>query len=86
MGRGLLVTELLGHGVNYVTGDYSRGAAGYWIEGGKIASPGRRESPSPAIFATCSGNIAGGRQRCPGAGIEAGRVSLLVEQMKIAGR
>ncbi len=39
MGRGLLVTELLGHGINYVTGDYSRGAAGYWIENGKIAYP-----------------------------------------------
>ena len=36
MGRGLLVTELLGHGINYVTGDYSRGAAGYWVEGGEI--------------------------------------------------
>lgn len=36
MGRGLLVTELLGHGINYVTGDYSRGAAGFWVEGGEI--------------------------------------------------
>jgi PmbA protein len=39
MGRGLLVTEQLGQGVNPVTGDYSRGAAGYWIEGGEIAHP-----------------------------------------------
>jgi PmbA protein len=39
MGRGLLVTELLGQGVNPVTGDYSRGAAGYWVEGGEIAYP-----------------------------------------------
>lgn len=39
MGRGLLVTELLGQGVNYVNGDYSRGAAGYWVEGGEIAYP-----------------------------------------------
>jgi PmbA protein len=39
MGRGLLVTEQLGQGVNPVTGDYSRGAAGYWIEGGTIAYP-----------------------------------------------
>ncbi len=38
MGTGLLVTELLGHGVNLVTGDYSRGAAGYWVEGGEIRS------------------------------------------------
>ena len=33
------VTELIGHGVNGVTGDYSRGAAGFWIENGKIAFP-----------------------------------------------
>ena len=39
MGRGLLVTELLGQGVNLVTGDYSRGAAGYWVEGGEIRFP-----------------------------------------------
>lgn len=39
MGRGLLVTELMGQGVNPVTGDYSRGAAGFWIEDGAIAHP-----------------------------------------------
>ncbi|MGE5639938.1 MAG: metalloprotease PmbA, partial [Clostridia bacterium] len=39
LGRGLLVTELMGQGVNPVTGDYSRGAAGYWVEGGEIAFP-----------------------------------------------
>jgi PmbA protein len=39
MGRGLLVTELLGQGINYVNGDYSRGAAGYWIEDGEIVHP-----------------------------------------------
>ncbi len=39
MDRGLLVTELLGMGVNTVTGDYSRGAAGFWIENGEIAYP-----------------------------------------------
>lgn len=37
MGTGLLVTELLGHGLNMVTGDYSRGAAGFWVENGVIA-------------------------------------------------
>lgn len=36
MGLGLLVTELLGQGVNHITGDYSRGAAGFWVEGGEI--------------------------------------------------
>ena len=39
MGTGLLVTELMGSGVNYVTGDYSRGAAGFWAENGRIAYP-----------------------------------------------
>jgi len=39
MGTGLLVTELLGHGLNMVTGDYSRGAAGFWVENGVIAHP-----------------------------------------------
>lgn len=39
MGSGLLVTELMGQGVNMVTGDYSRGAAGFWIENGAIAYP-----------------------------------------------
>ena len=39
MGRGLLVTELMGQGVNTVTGDYSRGAAGFWIENGQIQYP-----------------------------------------------
>lgn len=39
LGRGLFVTELMGQGVNYVTGDYSRGAAGYWVEGGRIVHP-----------------------------------------------
>ncbi|MDO8905300.1 metalloprotease PmbA [Hydrogenophaga sp.] len=39
LGRGLFVTELMGQGVNYVTGDYSRGASGYWVENGEIAYP-----------------------------------------------
>jgi PmbA protein len=39
IGRGLLVTELMGQGVNTITGDYSRGAAGFWIEDGEIAYP-----------------------------------------------
>ncbi len=38
-GRGLLVTELIGQGFNPVTGDYSRGASGFWIEGGELAYP-----------------------------------------------
>ncbi|MCP3909301.1 MAG: hypothetical protein GY712_14960 [Oceanicoccus sp.] len=39
MHRGLLVTELMGFGVNTVTGDYSRGAAGFWVENGEIQYP-----------------------------------------------
>ncbi|WP_089727853.1 metalloprotease PmbA [Candidatus Thiosymbion oneisti] len=39
MGTGLLVTELMGYGINPVTGDYSRGTAGFWVEGGEIRFP-----------------------------------------------
>ncbi|WP_028310023.1 metalloprotease PmbA [Derxia gummosa] len=39
LGTGLLVTDLMGQGINYVTGDYSRGAAGHWVENGKIVYP-----------------------------------------------
>jgi PmbA protein len=39
LGTGLFVTELMGQGVNYVTGDYSRGASGFWVEHGRIAYP-----------------------------------------------
>lgn len=39
LGTGLFVTELMGSGVNYVTGDYSRGASGFWVQGGRIAFP-----------------------------------------------
>ncbi len=39
MDRGLLITELMGHGVNTVTGDYSRGAAGFWVENGELQYP-----------------------------------------------
>jgi PmbA protein len=39
LGTGLFVTELMGQGVNYVTGDYSRGASGFWVVNGQIAYP-----------------------------------------------
>jgi len=39
MHKGLLVTDLMGHGVNTTTGDYSRGAQGFWVENGKIQYP-----------------------------------------------
>ncbi len=39
LGTGLFVIDLMGQGVNYVTGDYSRGASGFWVENGRIAYP-----------------------------------------------
>ena len=53
MGTGLLVTELMGQGVNYVTGDYSRGASGFWVENGRIRTRSRR-SRSLATWPRCS--------------------------------
>lgn len=50
MGRGLVVTELMGQGVNLITGDYSRGAAGWWVENGELAYPVEN--------ATVAGNLA----------------------------
>ena len=52
LGTGLLVTELMGQGVNGVTGDYSRGAAGFWVENGAIRIRWLK-SPSPETCATC---------------------------------
>ena len=83
MDTGLLVTDLMGMGINIVTGDYSRGAAGFWVEGGKIAYPVEE--------ITIAGNLAdmflGIRE--VGADVDArGAIrtgSLLVEQMTIAG-
>ncbi|HNC53211.1 MAG TPA: metalloprotease PmbA [Accumulibacter sp.] len=84
MGRGLLVTELLGHGVNYVTGDYSRGAAGYWVEAGEIAHP--------VEGITIAGNLRDMFRNIAGIGNDvlvrgSKQVgSILVEEMKVAGR
>ena len=83
MGRGLLVTELLGHGINMVTGDYSRGAAGYWVEGGEIAYPVEE--------ITIAGNLREMFKRIVAIGsdveVRSGRSSgsILVESMTIAG-
>ncbi|MCM8596538.1 metalloprotease PmbA [Accumulibacter sp.] len=83
MGRGLLVTELLGQGVNYVTGDYSRGAAGYWVEGGEIAYP--------VEGITIAGNLRDMFRNIVGVGndvlVRSARQvgSILVEEMKVAG-
>jgi len=83
MGTGLLVTELMGQGVNTVTGDYSRGAAGFWVENGEIQYP--------VSEITIAGNLKdmfkavvglGGDIERRG-GIQTG--SVLIEQMQIAG-
>ncbi|MBS1171218.1 MAG: pmbA [Proteobacteria bacterium] len=83
MDRGLLVTEVLGHGVNYVTGDYSRGAAGYWVEGGRIQYPvqeitiaGNLRDMFRAIVAVGSDVLVRGSKQCG---------SILVERMTVAG-
>ncbi|WP_313953400.1 metalloprotease PmbA [Accumulibacter sp.] len=83
MGRGLLVTELLGHGVNYVTGDYSRGAAGYWIEGGEIAHPVEEITIAGNLRDMFRNIAAVGNDVLVRGSKQVG--SLLIEQMKVAG-
>ena len=83
MGRGLLVTELLGQGVNYVNGDYSRGAAGYWVEGGEIVHA-VEEITIAGNLRDMFRNIAGiGSDVLVRGSKQVG--SILVEQMKVAG-
>jgi PmbA protein len=83
MGRGLLVTELLGHGVNPVTGDYSRGAAGYWVEGGEIRFPVEEITIAGNLKEMFRGIAAVGSDTLARSGRSCG--SILVERMTIAG-
>ncbi|MGQ0544951.1 MAG: metalloprotease PmbA [Betaproteobacteria bacterium] len=83
MGRGLLVTELLGHGVNPVTGDYSRGAAGYWVEGGEIRFPVEEITIAGNLKDMFRGIAAVGCDVLVRSGRSCG--SILVERMTIAG-
>lgn len=83
MGRGLLVTELMGQGINPVTGDYSRGAAGYWVEGGEIQYPveeitiaGNLRDMFRSISAIGNDMLVRGSRQCG---------SILIERMTIAG-
>ena len=83
LGTGLFVIELMGQGVNYVTGDYSRGAAGFWVEGGEIAYPvdeitiaGNLREMFKAIVAVGADVYTTGSKTMG---------SVLVERMKIAG-
>jgi PmbA protein len=83
MGRGLLVTELMGQGVNLVTGDYSRGAAGYWVEGGEIRFPVEEITIAGNLREMFKGIVAIGSDRLVRSGRCSG--SILVENMTIAG-
>jgi PmbA protein len=83
MGRGLLVTELLGHGINMVTGDYSRGAAGYWVEGGEIRYPVEEITIAGNLKDMFRGIAAVGNDIVLRSGRSCG--SILVENMTIAG-
>jgi len=83
MGRGLVVTELMGQGVNGVTGDYSRGAAGFWVENGKLGDPVHE--------ITIAGNLRDMYRRILAVGSDVdlrGSIrtgSVLLEEMTIAG-
>ena len=83
LGRGLFVTELMGQGVNPVTGDYSRGAAGFWVEGGSIAYPVEE--------VTIAGNLREMLRSVVAVGADVYTLgsktigSVLVERMKLAG-
>jgi len=81
--RGLLVTELLGHGVNLVTGDYSRGAAGYWVEGGEIAYPVEEITIAGNLRDMFRGIVAAGSDVVVRGSRRSG--SVLVQNMTIAG-
>jgi PmbA protein len=83
MGTGLLVTELLGQGVNYVTGDYSRGAAGYWVEKGEIAYPVEEITIAGNLREMLQGIAAIGNDIEVRGSKQVG--SVLVERMTIAG-
>jgi PmbA protein len=83
MGRGLLVTELMGQGVNGVTGDYSRGAAGFWVEDGKIAYPVHEVTVAGNLKDMYRAIVDVGSDIDVRGGVRTG--SILVEQMTIAG-
>lgn len=83
MDKGLLVTELMGQGVNTVTGDYSRGAAGFWVENGEIQFPVSEVTIAGNLKTMFQQMVAiGGDVERRGA-VQTG--SVLIENMKIAG-
>ncbi|MBA2651364.1 MAG: metalloprotease PmbA [Tatlockia sp.] len=83
MDKGLLVTELMGQGVNGLTGDYSRGASGFWVEDGKIQYPVEEITIAGNLKDMFKAIIAVGNDRNPNISTRCG--SILLEQMTIAG-
>jgi PmbA protein len=83
MGSGLLVTEMLGHGLNMVTGDYSRGAAGFWVEDGAIAYPVQEITVAGNLKTMFRGIVATGSDVLVRGPRQSG--SILVDEMTVAG-
>lgn len=83
MDTGLVVTELMGQGVNYVTGDYSRGASGFWVEQGVIQYPVQEITIAGNLKEMFAQMVAVGADRISRGGRESG--SVLIENMTVAG-
>ena len=83
LGTGLFVTELMGQGVNYVTGDYSRGASGFWVEKGQIAFPVEEITIAGNLKDMLMGITAVGADTYTYGAKTVG--SILVNRMKVAG-
>jgi len=83
LGRGLFVTELMGQGVNYVTGDYSRGASGFWVEGGRIVHPVHEVTIAGHLGQMFKDIVAVGADSYTQGNKTVG--SVLIERMKLAG-
>jgi PmbA protein len=83
LGTGLLLTELMGQGVNTVTGDYSRGAAGFWVENGEIQYPVAEVTIAGNLRSMFTGIAAVGDDIDTRGGVRVG--SILVQEMTIAG-
>jgi len=83
LGTGLLVTELLGHGLNMVTGDYSRGAAGFWVENGAIAYPVEEITVAGNLKDMFQGIVAIGTDVETRGSRQVG--SILIDRMTVAG-
>lgn len=84
LGTGLLVTELMGQGVNVVNGDYSRGAAGFWVENGKIAYPVSEITIAGNLQQMFKGIVAVGSDIDLHGSIRTG--SILIDEIQIAGQ